>query len=92
MTDEIKTIFDQALQKYEAGALKYGAFNPVTDRRDFISETEAEILDAINYLAMFLLKLRATGGRGKAQCCKNQSQLLKCSHEKGGCRTCRKDD
>ena len=58
MNKELKTIFDEALQKYEAGAAKYGAFDPVTDRRDFIAETEAEILDAINYLAMFLLKLR----------------------------------
>ena len=92
MTDELKAIFNQALEKYEAGALKYGAFNPATDRRDFISETETEILDAINYLAMFLLKLRAIGGSGKTQCYKNQSHFLKCSHEKGGCRTCRKDD
>jgi hypothetical protein len=59
MTDELKAIFDQALQKYEAGALKYGAFNPATDRRDMAAEAEEEILDAINYLAMFLLKIRS---------------------------------
>lgn len=62
MTDEIKGVFDEAMKKYEAGALKYGAFNPVADRRDLPVEAEAEILDAINYLAMFLLKLRALRG------------------------------
>jgi hypothetical protein len=92
MTDELKAIFDQALEKYEAGALQYGQYDPATDQRDMLAETEAEILDAINYLAMFLLKLRATGGKGKTQCCKNQSQLLEFFHEKGGCKACRKDD
>lgn len=86
--NELKIVFNEALAKYEKGVEKYGAFNPVTDERDFLKETEAEILDGINYLAMFLLKLRATGGRGKAQCCKNQCQSLKCSHGKGGCKTC----
>jgi len=84
MTDELTAIFNQALEKYEAGALKYGAFNPATDRRDFISETEAEILDAINYLAMFLLKLRAIGGRGNRQDVNNESELQACNNEKGG--------
>jgi len=59
MTDKLKTVFNEALAKYEKGAEKYGAFNPTTDQRDFSAETEAEILDGINYLAMFLLKLRA---------------------------------
>lgn len=51
-------IFESALQKYRKGALKYGTYDPATDRRDMIIETAAEILDAINYLAMFLIKLR----------------------------------
>ena len=40
------------------GAAKYGTFNPATDARDFLKEAEAEVLDAINYLAMFLVKLQ----------------------------------
>lgn len=58
MMDELKTIFNQALEKYEAGALKYGAFDPTTDQRDLLKEAEAEILDALNYLGMFLIKIR----------------------------------
>ena len=50
MSDPITAIFEEALSKY----------HPATDRRDFLQETEAEIVDAINYLAMFLMKLRAT--------------------------------
>jgi hypothetical protein len=57
--DELKNIFDEAVQKFQVGEKKYGVFNPATDRRDFLAETEVEILDAINYLAMFLVKLRA---------------------------------
>lgn len=57
--DPITAIFEEALEKYHQGAAKYGAFNPVTDTRDLLREAEVEILDAINYLAMFLMKLRA---------------------------------
>lgn len=56
--NEIKSIFEEALQKFQVGEKKYGTFNPATDQRDFLAETEAEILDGINYLAMFLMKLR----------------------------------
>jgi hypothetical protein len=56
--NNIKSIFDEALQKFQAGEKKYGPFNPATDQCDFQKETEAEILDGIHYLAMFLLKLR----------------------------------
>lgn len=55
--DPITFIFAEALRKYHHGAAKYGTFDPATDQRDFIREAEAEILDAINYLAMFLLKI-----------------------------------
>jgi len=55
----METIFKAALQKYRAGEQKYGPYHPLTDNRDMIRETEEEILDAINYLGMFLIKLRA---------------------------------
>ncbi len=53
----IGSVFAKALEKYNEGALKYGNFEPSTDTRDLIAEAEDEILDAINYLAMFLVKL-----------------------------------
>jgi len=55
----MEAIFRAALQKYRAGERKYGAYHPLTDDRDMITEAEEEILDAINYLAMMLMKLRA---------------------------------
>lgn len=54
----MKEIFDEAMRKYENGAEKYGEFNPATDQRDLLHEAEQEILDGINYLAMFLVKMR----------------------------------
>lgn len=63
--EELKGIFNQALEKYEAGAVKYGEFKPLEDRRDMLEETEAEILDAMNYLAMFLVKIRAVHAKGQ---------------------------
>lgn len=80
MDERLKSIFDEALKKYEVGALKYGDYNPATDQRDFLKETEAEILDAINYLAMLLLKLRQRNDI--------KSELTKCCSGKEYC-TCR---
>lgn len=60
--DPITLVFAEALGKFHQGAAKYGDYDPATDSRDFLKETESEILDAINYLAMFLLKLRAMRG------------------------------
>jgi hypothetical protein len=36
----------------------YGNCDPATDPRDFWQETEEELLDAINYLCLQVLKLR----------------------------------
>jgi hypothetical protein len=33
--NNIKRIFDEAMQKYQAGEKKYGAYEPATDRRTF---------------------------------------------------------
>ncbi len=57
--EDMETIFRAALEKYLAGEQKYGPYRPLTDDRDMITEAEEEILDAINYLAMLLVKLRA---------------------------------
>ena len=45
------------IRKFLKGAAKYGTFEPAADNRDPLSE--AELLVAINYFAMFLLKVRA---------------------------------
>ncbi len=58
MSNDLKEIFEQALDKYRVGELKYGEFEPLADQRDLLKEAEAEILDAINYLAMQLIRLR----------------------------------
>jgi len=55
----IEAVFQEALQRYRAGEKKYGPYDPGTDARDMIREAEGELLDAINYIAMFLMKLRA---------------------------------
>ena len=59
MDNRIEGILNEALRKYQRGETKYGVYDPETEARDLLGETEEEILDAINYLAMFLLKLRA---------------------------------
>lgn len=46
-------IFNECLEKYERGAIKYGDFEPLKDKRDLIDEAQQELEDAINYLAMF---------------------------------------
>ena len=65
MNEPIEAIFEDALQKYRRGEAKYGPYDPTTDTRDMLQEAEEEILDAINYLAMFLMKLRALPGEFK---------------------------
>jgi len=57
--EDMEAIFRAALDKYRAGEQKYGAYHPLTDNRDMLTEAEEEILDAINYIAMLMLKLRA---------------------------------
>lgn len=57
--DQLTEVFKAATRKFLKGAAKYGTFEPATDTRDLLSEAEAELLDAINYMAMFLIKLRA---------------------------------
>ena len=57
--EPVTLIFAEALCKYHQGVAKHGAFDSATDTRDLLKEAEAEILDAINYLAMYLLKVRA---------------------------------
>lgn len=64
MTDNrIETVLREALEKYRRGEVKYGPFIPETETRDLLREAEEEILDGINYLAMFLVRIRALRGK-----------------------------
>lgn len=46
-----------AFDRLTAGRKTYGAFSPATDRRDLHQEAEAELLDAIAYAYLAILKL-----------------------------------
>lgn len=46
------------LFKYDRGAAKYGPYNPDADIRDLVAEAQSELIDARNYLAMHLIKIR----------------------------------
>lgn len=62
MSDDVvglERVFAQAIHKYQTGAAKYGRFDPTTDRRDLLAEAEDELLDCLNYLGMFLLKVQS---------------------------------
>lgn len=58
MDNRIEAVFEAALMKFRKGESDHGVYDPATDRRDFLEEADAEILDAINYLAMFLMRMR----------------------------------
>lgn len=55
---QIADLFASAMQKYRNGQQKHGDFNPMQDKRNLLNEAEEEILDAINYLAMFAVQQR----------------------------------
>jgi hypothetical protein len=46
-------VFNECLEKYDRGAAKYGEFDPINDKRDLVEEAQQELIDAINYIAMF---------------------------------------
>lgn len=58
---DLADIFQEAFERYDSGKEKYGTFNPITDQRDFRREIRQELIDAINYLAMFILKIDKIG-------------------------------
>jgi hypothetical protein len=49
----------EAFARLELGRGVYGAFDSTTDRRDLFREAELELLDAIVYAYLAILKLRA---------------------------------
>jgi len=61
--EEVQSVFMEAALRMRAGRLQYGEFNPERDTRDLFIQAEEELLDTINYLAMQILKIRATRKR-----------------------------
>lgn len=57
--DGIEAVIMEALSRYDNGRRKYGPLSLDTDGRDFLRETEEELLDAINYLAFEIIRLRS---------------------------------
>ena len=58
MDREVRSIFDDALQKYHEGEKKYGELDIMKDPRNFLAEAEAELLDTMNYLAFEIIRIR----------------------------------
>ncbi len=56
--DAVRKVFAEALARMDRGRAQYGPFDPAADGRDLLLEAEEELLDAINYVAMFVLKIR----------------------------------
>lgn len=54
----LSDVFEAASKKFLKASVKHGTFDLASDYRDFLHEKQAEVLDAIIYLAMFLLKLQ----------------------------------
>jgi hypothetical protein len=52
-------VLARAFARLEAGRAVYGAFNVETDSRDLRAEAEEELLDAVVYSYLAILKLRA---------------------------------
>ncbi len=60
--EQIEGVIKEALSRYTGARSKYGPLDLDTDARDFISEMEQELLDAINYLCFEVLRLRRLKG------------------------------
>lgn len=49
-------IVSKAIGKMESGIKKYGEFDPVNDKREFIEELLKELYDGINYCLLGAIK------------------------------------
>lgn len=57
-SSNIEAVIRQAIDKYERGRLEHGQLDLAVDKRDFLNEAEAELLDLINYAVFEVLRLR----------------------------------
>ena len=55
---KLEDIFKEALIKFQKGVEEHGEFDPLSEKRKLLAEVDEEILDAINYLAMWLIQHR----------------------------------
>lgn len=60
-------IYRICIDKYDKGAAKYGDFDPLNDNRNLLREAQDELIDAINYLSMALIKIDARREAGLAE-------------------------
>jgi NTP pyrophosphatase (non-canonical NTP hydrolase) len=58
---DLTNIYKEAFSRYENGKEKYGTYNPFSDKRDMKKEMRDELIDVINYAAMFILKIDKLG-------------------------------
>lgn len=66
-TRSLNQLFQECLEKYEKGALRYGDYDPLTDERNLIEKAQEELLNAVNYLGMALIKIRAVRENAKEE-------------------------
>lgn len=59
----VECVLRDAFYKYREGEKKYGPLDRSTDPRNFLKEAEAELLDAIVYMAFEVLRLRDLDAR-----------------------------
>lgn len=62
---KIGCILGTAFDRYNKGELVYGVFDPEKDPRDFLKETEEELLDVIVYAAFQITRLKEMAERIK---------------------------
>lgn len=59
MTDEYFWRFiKDAEDRYKEGEQEHGIFDPKNDKRDLLGEIYEEILDAYNYIGMYILQIQ----------------------------------
>jgi hypothetical protein len=63
---KLEDIFKEALIKFQKGVEEHGEFDPLSEKRKLLAEVDEEILDAINYLAMWLIQKRVKLEREKS--------------------------
>lgn len=55
---EFKQIEKDCNKKMKAGQAEHGEYNPETDDRDFFDEMIEELMDAVNYSKMQIIRIK----------------------------------
>lgn len=80
---ELEGILSDAFAKYRRGEEKHGVIDIDTDRRDFLTEAEDELLDAIVYNAFQIGRLRRARARLEEPAFKRLYDLVSSLDESG---------